>query len=76
MNNRIYTQKFCYNISMINLIEKNKIEKFKIEISKSIINLTKNHDQYHIEEFEYYNCEETYRMIKLLNNIRTFLECL
>ena len=61
---------------MIDLTEKNKIEKFKTEISKSIINLTKNHDQYHIEEFEYYKCEETYRFIKLLNNIRIFLECL
>ena len=58
---------------MIDLTEKNKIEKFKTEISKSIINLTKNHDQY---QFKYYKCEETYRIIKLLNNIRIFLESL
>ena len=61
---------------MINLTEKNEIENFKIEISKSIINLTKNHDQYHIKEFKYYNCEETYKMTTLLNNIRILLDFL
>ena len=32
MNNRRYTEKVCYNISMIDLTEKQKIEEFKIEI--------------------------------------------
>ena len=61
---------------MIDLIEKHKIEEFKIEITKTIINLIKNHDQYDIKEFEYYNCEKTYRTIRLLENISTFLESL
>ena len=55
INNKRCTEKVCYNISMIDLIEVNNIEEFKIEITKTIIHLTKNHDQYHIEEF--YNCE-------------------
>ena len=59
---------------MLDLIEKQKIEEFKIEITKTIINLTENHNQYHLEEF--YNHEETFRTIRLLNNIKTFLESL
>ena len=52
-NNISYIENVFYNISMIDLTKKkNKIEEFKTEISKSIINLTKNYDQYHIEEFE------------------------
>ena len=61
---------------MIVLTEKHKIEEFKTEITKTIINLTRNHNQYHVEEFEYYNYEETHKIIRLLNNIRTFLESL
>ena len=76
MNNRSYTENVCYNIRIIDLIEINKIEEFKIEIIKLIINLTKNHDQFYIKEFEYCNCEDTYKTIRLLNNIRTFLESL
>ena len=64
MNNRSYVEKVCYNISMIYLTE----------IIKIIINLTNNHDQYHIEEF--CNCEEIFRTIRLLDHIRTFLESL
>ena len=50
------------------------MEEFKTEITKIIINLTEDHDQYHIEEF--CNCEEIFRTIRLLDNIRTFLETL
>ena len=67
MNN---TKKVCYNINIIDLTEVNKIEEFKIEITKTIISLTKNYDQYHIEEF--CNYEEIFRTIRLLDNIRTF----
>ena len=59
---------------MINLTEKQKIEEFKTEIIKTIINLTKNHIQYHIEEF--CDCEKFDRIIRLLINIKTFLESL
>ena len=59
---------------MIDLTEKHKIEEFKIEIIKTVINLTDNHNQYHIEEF--CNCEEIYLTIRLLDNIRIFLELL
>ena len=51
MNNRSYTEKICYNINMIYLTEKQKIEEFKIKITKIIINLTDNYNRYHIEEF-------------------------
>ena len=61
---------------MIGLVEKHKIKEFKNEITKIMINLTKNYDLYHIEEFEYCNREETHRMIRLLNNIKIFLELL
>ena len=64
----------CYNISMIDLIEKQKIEELKTEITKTIINLTKNDIQYHMEEF--CDCEEFYRMIRLLTNVKAFLESL
>ena len=74
MNNRSYTEKYYYNISMIDLTEKQKIEEFKTEITKTIINLTENHIQYHIEEF--CNCEEFDRNIRLLIIIKTFLESL
>ena len=74
INNKRYTEKVCYNISMIDLIEVNNIEELKIEITKTIIHLTKNHDQYHIEEF--YNCEQIFRTIRLLDNMRTLLESL
>ena len=59
---------------MIDLIENQKIKEFKIEIIKIIINLTDNHNQYHIEEF--CNYEQIYLKIRLLENIRTFLESL
>ena len=74
LNNISYAEKVCYNISMINLKETQKIEELKIEITKMIINLTENHIQYHLEEF--YNCEEFDRTISLLINIKTFLESL
>ena len=61
MNNKSYSKFFCYNISMIDLTKKHKIEEFKTEITKIIINLTRNHDQYHVEEFEYCNYEKTHR---------------
>ena len=62
-------EKVCYNISMIDLTEKQKIEEFKTKITKTIINLTDNHIQYYIEEF--CNCEEFDRTIRLLINIKT-----
>ena len=74
MNNMSYAEKVCYNISMIDLTKTQKIEEFKIEITKTIINLTENHIQYHLEEF--CNCEEFDRTIRLLINIKTFLESL
>ena len=67
-NNRSYAEKVCYNISMIDLTENRKIEEFKTEITKTVINLTQNH----IEEF--CDCEEFDRAIKLLANIKVFLE--
>ena len=51
---------------MINLTEKQKIEEFKTKITKTIMNLIDNHNQYHIEEF--CNCEEIYLIIRLLDN--------
>ena len=39
-NNISYVKKVYYNISMIDLIENKKIEEFKTEIIKTIINLT------------------------------------
>ena len=74
MNNRSYAKKVCYNISMINLIAKQNIEEYKTEIIKIIINLTENHIQYHMEEF--CDCEEFDRTIRLLTNIKAFLESL
>ena len=75
MNNRSYIEKVCSNINVIGFTKKQKkIEEFKIEITKTIINLIENHNQYHIEKF--YNCEEIYLTIKLLENIRIFLESL
>ena len=50
-NNRNYTEKVCYNISMIDLTNNRDIEEFKTEITKTVINLTQNHIEYHIEEF-------------------------
>ena len=69
-NNRSYEEKVCYNISMIDLTENRKIEEFKTEITKTVI----NHIENHIEEF--CDCEEFERTIKLLNNIKAFLETL
>ena len=57
---------------MIDLTEKQKIEEFKTEITKTIINLTENHIQYHMEEL--CDCEEFDRTIRLLTNIKAFLE--
>ena len=73
-NNRSYAEKVCYNISMIDLTENRKIEEFKTEITKTVINLTQNHIENHIEEF--CDCEEFERTIRLLNNIKVFLETL
>ena len=50
-NNRSYVENVCYNISMIDLTENRKLEEFKTEIIKAIINLTQNHIENHIEEF-------------------------
>ena len=71
-NNRSYAEKVCYNISMIDLTENRKIEEFKTEITNRIINLTQNHIENHIEEF--CDCEEFDRTIRLLTNIKIFLE--
>ena len=71
-NNRSYAEKVCYNISMMNLTDNRYIEEFKEEITKSVINLTQNHIEYHIERF--CDCEEYDRTIRLLNNIKAFLE--
>ena len=71
-NNRSYAEKVCYNISMIDLTENIKIEEFKTEIIKIIINITKNHIEYQMEEL--CDCEEFDRIIKLLTNIKAFLE--
>ena len=71
-NNRSYAEKVSYNISMIDLTDNRYIEEFKTEIIKAIINLTQNHIEYHIEQF--CDCEEYDRTIRLLNNIKVFLE--
>ena len=71
-NNRSYTEKVYYNISMIDLTDNRQIEEFKAEITKAVINLTQNHIEYHIEKF--CDCEEYDRTIRLLNNIKVFLE--
>ena len=73
-NNRSYAEKVCYNISMIDLTDNIYIEEFKTEITKAVINLTQNHIEYHIERF--CDCEEYDRTIRLLNNIKMFLESL
>ena len=69
-NNRSCAEKVCYNISMIDLTDNRYIEEFKTEITKSVINLTQNHIEYHIERF--CDCEEYDRTIRLLNNIKMF----
>ena len=74
MNNRSYAKNVCYNINMMDLTEKQKIEEFKIEITKTVINLTENHIQYHMEDF--CDCEEFDRTTRLLTNIKAFLESL
>ena len=71
-NNRSYAEKVCYNISMIDLTDNSRIEEFKTEITKAVINLTQNHIEYHIEEF--YDYEKFDRIIRLLTNIKIFLE--
>ena len=71
-NNRSYVEKVCYNISMMDLTDNRYIEEFKEEITKSVINLTQNHIEYHIERF--CDCEEYDRTIRLLTNIKVFLE--
>ena len=71
-NNRSYAEKVCYNISVMDLTDNRYIEEFKEEITKSVINLTQNHIEYHIERF--CDCEEYDRTIRLLTNIKAFLE--
>ena len=71
-NNRSYAEKVCYNISMIDLTDNRYIEEFKTEITKAVMNLIQNHIEYHIEQF--CDCEEYDRTIRLLNNIKVFLE--
>ena len=71
-NNRSYAENVCYNISMIDLTDNRYIEEFKTEITKAVINLTQNHIEYHIEQF--CDSEEYDRTIRLLNNIKVFLE--
>ena len=71
-NNRSYAEKVCYNISMIDLTDNRYIEECKGEITKAVINLTQIHIEYHIEKF--CDCEEYDRTIRLLNNIKVFLE--
>ena len=71
-NNRSYAEKVYYNISMIDLTDNRYIEEFKTEITKAVINLTQNYIEYHIERF--CDCEEIERTIRLLNNIKVFLE--
>ena len=73
-NNKSYAEKVCYNISMIDLTENRKIEEFKTEITKTIMNLTENHIKYHMEEL--CDCEKLYKTIILLTNIKAFLESL
>ena len=69
-NNRSSSEKVCYNINMIDLTDNSSIEEFKTEITKTVINLTQNHIEYHIEEF--CDCEEFNRTIRLLTNIKVF----
>ena len=57
---------------MIDLTDNRRTENFKIEITKAVINLIQNHIEYHIEQF--CDCEEYDRTIRLLNNIKVFLE--
>ena len=57
---------------MIDLIDNRYIKDFKAEITKAVINLIQNHIEYHIERF--CDCEEYDRTIRLLNNIKIFLE--
>ena len=57
---------------MIDLTDNRNMEDFETEITKAVINLTQNHIEYHIEEFG--DCEEFDRTIRLLNNIKEFLE--
>ena len=57
---------------MIDLTNNRYIEEFKTEITKAVINLTQNHIEYHIGRFS--DCEEIERTIRLLNNIKVFLE--
>ena len=74
INNKSYAEKVCYNISMIDLTEKQNIEEFKTKITKTIINLIENHIQYHMEEL--CDCEEFDKTIRLLTNLKSFLESL
>ena len=74
MNNMSYAKKVCYSINVIDLTEKQKIEEFKTDITKTIINLIKNHIQYYMEEL--CDWEEFDRTIRLLTNIKAFLESL
>ena len=69
-NNRNYAKKNCYNINMIDLTENQKIKEFKTKITKTIINLTKSHIKYHLEEF--CDCGEFDKTIILLTNIKAF----
>ena len=71
-NNRSYAENVCYNISMIDLTDNRYIEEFKTEITKALINLTQNHIEYHIKQL--CDCGEYDRAIRLLNNIKVFLE--
>ena len=71
-NNRSYAENVCYSISMIDLTYNRYIEEFKTKITKTVINLTQNHIEYHIEQL--CDREEYDRTIRLLNNIKVFLE--
>ena len=71
-NNRSYIENVYYNISMIDLTDNRNIKEFKTEITKTVINLTQNHIEYHIKEL--CDCEEFDKTISLLNNIKVFLE--
>ena len=57
---------------MIDLTDNRNIEEFKTEITKTVINLTQNHIEYHIEEL--CDCQEFDKTINLLNSIKVFLE--
>ena len=71
-NNRSYEEKVCYNISMIDLIENPKIEEFKTEITKTIINLTENHIKHHMDEF----CVKNLIEQLMTNKYKSFLRIL